>query len=111
MTVVAGWILHCELHKGTDAAMTHLAFRRDVAMSLLHPKQKLALRPGPRVHPSIAERKTDGHYIVSATQGRCAECKKKKNTQKTHYLQMPPVRKAAAQELLCSLPRLVIVKR
>ncbi|KAG0413595.1 hypothetical protein HPB47_009248, partial [Ixodes persulcatus] len=29
-------------------------------MSLLHPKQKLALRPGPRVHPSIAERKTDG---------------------------------------------------
>lgn len=30
MAVVAGWLLHCELHKGTDATMTHIAFRRDV---------------------------------------------------------------------------------
>ncbi|KAG0414405.1 hypothetical protein HPB47_008439 [Ixodes persulcatus] len=52
--------------------MTHLAFRRDVAMSLLHLKQKLVLRPGPRVHPSIAERKTDAtedRRILEATQG------------------------------------------
>ncbi|XP_042147992.1 piggyBac transposable element-derived protein 2-like [Ixodes scapularis] len=83
MTVVAGWILHCELHKGSDATMTHLAFSRNVAMSLLYLKQKLALRPGPRVRLSIAERKTDGHYIVSATQGRCAECKKQKQKENT----------------------------
>ncbi|XP_040078605.1 uncharacterized protein LOC120850225 [Ixodes scapularis] len=68
-----GWILHCELHKGTDAAMTHLAFTRDVAMSLLHLKQKLALRPGLRVYSSISEMNTDGHYIFCATQERCAE--------------------------------------
>ncbi|KAL3256118.1 hypothetical protein MRX96_046633 [Rhipicephalus microplus] len=34
-----GWLLHCELHKGSDAAMTHIAFRRDVPMSLLQLKQ------------------------------------------------------------------------
>ncbi|KAL3255523.1 hypothetical protein MRX96_017428 [Rhipicephalus microplus] len=42
MTVVAGWLLHCELHKGSDAAITHIAFRRDVTMSLLQLKQKLS---------------------------------------------------------------------
>ncbi|KAL3214904.1 hypothetical protein MRX96_006995 [Rhipicephalus microplus] len=41
MAVVAGWLLHCELHKGSDAAMTHIAFRQDVTMSLLQLKQKL----------------------------------------------------------------------
>ncbi|KAL3254880.1 hypothetical protein MRX96_046725 [Rhipicephalus microplus] len=41
MAVVAGWLLHCELRKGSDAAMTHIAFRRDVTMSLLQLKQKL----------------------------------------------------------------------
>lgn len=81
MAVVGGWLLHCELHKGTDAAMTHLAFRRDVTMSLLHLKQKLTVRPGPRVHPRSEDRKTDGHYIISATQGRCAQCKKNTTNQ------------------------------
>lgn len=81
MALIAGWLLHCELHKGTDAAMTHIAFRRDVTMSLLQLKQKLAVRPGPRVHPRREDRKTDGHYIVSATQGRCAECKKNTTNQ------------------------------
>lgn len=32
--VVAGWF-YCQLHEETDATMTHLASRRDVAMSLL----------------------------------------------------------------------------
>ncbi|KAL3244290.1 hypothetical protein MRX96_018912 [Rhipicephalus microplus] len=50
MAVVAGWLLHCELHKGSDAAMTHIAFWRDVTLSLLQLKQKLTARPGPRVH-------------------------------------------------------------
>ncbi|KAL3248169.1 hypothetical protein MRX96_056582 [Rhipicephalus microplus] len=81
MAVVAAWLLHCELHKGSDAAMTHIAFRRDVTMSLLQLKQKLTVRPGPRVHPRHEDRKTDGHYIISTTQGRCAECKKNTTNQ------------------------------
>ncbi|KAL3188737.1 hypothetical protein MRX96_022241 [Rhipicephalus microplus] len=40
MAVVAGWLLHCELYKGSDAAMTHIDFRRDVTMSLLQLKPK-----------------------------------------------------------------------
>ncbi|KAL3197338.1 hypothetical protein MRX96_044935 [Rhipicephalus microplus] len=81
MAVVAGWLLHCELHKSSDAAMTHIAFRRDVTMSLLQLKQKLTVRPGPRVHLRHENRKTDGHYIISTTQGRCAECKKNTTNQ------------------------------
>lgn len=76
MAVVGGWLLHCELHKGSNAAMTHLAFRRDVTMSLLHLKQKLTVCLGPRVHPRSEDRKTDGHYIIPATQGTCTHCKK-----------------------------------
>ncbi|KAL3183273.1 hypothetical protein MRX96_000254 [Rhipicephalus microplus] len=72
---------HCELHKGSDAAMTHIAFRPDVTMSLLQLKQKLTVRPGPRVHPRYEDRKTDGHYIISTTRGRCAECKKNTTNQ------------------------------
>ncbi|KAL1480237.1 hypothetical protein MTO96_051205 [Rhipicephalus appendiculatus] len=81
MAVIAGWLVHCELHKGTDAAMTHIAFRRDVTMSLLQLKQKLTVRPGPRVHPRREDRKTDGHYTISASQGRCSECKKNTTNQ------------------------------
>ncbi|KAL3187233.1 hypothetical protein MRX96_025545 [Rhipicephalus microplus] len=73
MAVVAGWLLHCELHKSSDAAMTHIAFRRDVTMSLLQLKQKLTVRPGPRVHLRHENRKTDGHYIISTTQGRSSK--------------------------------------
>ncbi|KAL3181780.1 hypothetical protein MRX96_008092 [Rhipicephalus microplus] len=68
MAAIAGWLLHCELHKDSDAAMTHIAFRRDVTMSLLQLKQKLTVRPGPRVHLRHEDRKTDGHYIISTTQ-------------------------------------------
>ncbi|XP_075741618.1 uncharacterized protein LOC142791582 [Rhipicephalus microplus] len=78
---VQGWLLHCELHKGSDAAMTHIAFRRDVTMSLLQLKQKLTVRPGLRVHPRHEDRKTDGHYIISNIQGRCAECKENTTNQ------------------------------
>ncbi|KAL3224768.1 hypothetical protein MRX96_026356 [Rhipicephalus microplus] len=55
MAVFAGWLLHCELHKSSDAAMTHITFRRDVTMSLLQLKEKLT--------------------------GRCAECKKNTTNQ------------------------------
>ncbi|KAL3203432.1 hypothetical protein MRX96_011970 [Rhipicephalus microplus] len=81
MAVFTGWLLYCELHKSSDAAMTHIAFRRDVTMSLLQLKQKLTVRPGPRVHLRHEDRKTDGHYIISTTQGRCAECKKNTTNQ------------------------------
>ncbi|KAL3195154.1 hypothetical protein MRX96_045732 [Rhipicephalus microplus] len=76
-----GWLLHCEIHRGSDAAMTHIAFRRDVTMSLLQLKQKLTVRSGPWVHPRYEARNTDGHYITSTTQGRCAECKKNTTNQ------------------------------
>ncbi|KAH7961272.1 hypothetical protein HPB52_006402 [Rhipicephalus sanguineus] len=66
---------------GSDAAMTHIAFRRDVTMALLQLKPKLTVRPGPRVHPRHEDRKTDGHYMISTTQGRCAECKKNTTNQ------------------------------
>ncbi|KAL3203158.1 hypothetical protein MRX96_042054 [Rhipicephalus microplus] len=61
--------------------MTHIAFRRDVTMSLLQLKQKLTVRPGPWVHPRYEDRNTDGHYIISTTQGRCAECNKNTTNQ------------------------------
>ncbi|KAH7977007.1 hypothetical protein HPB52_022817 [Rhipicephalus sanguineus] len=59
--------------RGSDAAMTHIAFRRDVTMSLLQLKPKLTVRPGPRVHPRHEDRKTDGHYMISTTQGSESE--------------------------------------
>lgn len=75
MAVVTAWLLHCELHKGTAATMTHLEFRRDVVRELLAMKEKLKVRPGPRAHPSIRARTTSGHYLSCTTQGRCALCK------------------------------------
>ncbi|KAL3194614.1 hypothetical protein MRX96_046026 [Rhipicephalus microplus] len=74
-------MFHCELHKGSDAFMTHIAFRQDVTMSLLQLKQKLTLRPGPRVHSRREDRKNDGHYIISTTQKKCAKCKKNTTNQ------------------------------
>ncbi|KAL3220285.1 hypothetical protein MRX96_029967 [Rhipicephalus microplus] len=44
-------------------------------------KHNLTVRPGPRVHLRDEDRKTDGHYIISTTQGRCAECKKNETNQ------------------------------
>ncbi|KRZ68138.1 hypothetical protein T08_11115 [Trichinella sp. T8] len=35
LTVIAAWRLPCELHNADRSAMTHLAFRRDIAAHLL----------------------------------------------------------------------------
>ncbi|GFX36092.1 piggyBac transposable element-derived protein 2 [Trichonephila clavipes] len=50
MAVVSGWILHLHLHKVTKAEQSHLNFRRDVTLSLLHMKPKIHSVPGPRAH-------------------------------------------------------------
>ncbi|KAL1468253.1 hypothetical protein MTO96_025561 [Rhipicephalus appendiculatus] len=72
MAVVAGWLLHCELHKGTDAAMAHIGFQRDITVSLLQLKQKLTVQPGPRVHPTHEDRKTDRslHHLSNSREVR-----------------------------------------
>lgn len=76
MAVAAGWILHLHLHKNTTAELSHLNFRREVTLNLLRMKPKIHAIPGPRVHPSESRRKSDAHYLVSATQGRCVMCQK-----------------------------------
>ncbi|KFM71330.1 PiggyBac transposable element-derived protein 2, partial [Stegodyphus mimosarum] len=78
MTVVAGWILHSHLHKGTEVELSHL-FRREVTLCLLRMKPKVHSVPGPRAHNFESLRKTDSHYLVPSTQGRCAVCQNTKN--------------------------------
>ncbi|KRY11229.1 hypothetical protein T12_6195 [Trichinella patagoniensis] len=61
LTVIAAWRLPCELHDADRSAMTHLAFKRDIAAHLL------------------SLRSSRGHFLQSRTQGRCTVRKD------THY--------------------------
>jgi hypothetical protein len=45
-------------------------------MILLRKKERLTKHPGPRSHLKIELRQSDGHYIISTSQGRCVVCKK-----------------------------------
>lgn len=74
LCVVASWKLFEELHGKNKK--NHLEFRREVTMHLLKSNPRVHSRPGPRVQPSLALRKTDRHYLLEARQGRCACCKK-----------------------------------
>lgn len=76
MGVVASWLIHCEIHKGTESELSHLEFRRNITMALLNSQMKVSSRPGPKPHLPILNRKTDNHYLVPFTQGRCAVCQK-----------------------------------
>jgi DNA excision repair protein ERCC-6 len=83
MAVVAGWILHTSVHKNTAQVLSHLDFRREVTLNLLRMKPKIHNAPGPRVHQPKSLRKSDAHYIVDFSQGRCVVCQK--NTRKGCY--------------------------
>ncbi|GFU92177.1 piggyBac transposable element-derived protein 2 [Trichonephila clavipes] len=74
MAVVAGWILHIHLHKGTKAEQSHLNFRINITLSLLRMKPKIHSVPGPRAHSSKSLRQLDAHCLVPSTQGHCAVC-------------------------------------
>lgn len=74
MAVVAGWILHSATHEKNNK-LTHLEFRRQVTTALLRiAPRKVGPQPGPKVHRPISQRKSDGHFLVQTTQGRCAQC-------------------------------------
>lgn len=82
MAVVAAWRLHCYA-VGHSSAMTHLEFRRKIAMVAM----KVGLtsfrsRKGGPSAPVLEEIvKADiGHHLSSTTQGRCTVCQK--NTKK-----------------------------
>lgn len=76
IAATASWIIYRDIH-GKNS-MPHLEFRRDITMNLLRSKPKLISQPGPKVHVSSELRKTDNHVLATASQGRCAVCKKKK---------------------------------
>lgn len=44
---------------------------------------KIVTKPGPKAIKSLETRKTDDHYLVSTTQGRCVQCSK--NTKNKCY--------------------------
>lgn len=74
IAATASWIIYRDIH-GKNS-MPHLEFRRDITMNLLRSKPKLISQPGPKVHVSSELRKTDNHFLATASQGRCAVCKK-----------------------------------
>lgn len=46
-------------------------------INLLQKKERLrAIKPGPRSHLKAELRLSDGHYILSTSEGRCVACKK-----------------------------------
>ncbi|XP_003370028.1 hypothetical protein Tsp_11313 [Trichinella spiralis] len=72
MAVVAAWKLHMELHTATNDRLSHLQFRREIAIHLWHARPFVRNHPGPRSHLPIRLRTSYGHYFQSCAQGRCA---------------------------------------
>jgi DNA excision repair protein ERCC-6 len=79
MALVASWRLHCEIHEKSQQ-LSHLEFLRSVTQVLLQLNDKISPKPGPKAKLSMEVRISDDHYLISTTQGRCAECMK--NTKK-----------------------------
>lgn len=76
VSVVAAWRLHCHLHP--QDTMTHLEFRRTIAMCLLKSDVDRARTTG-GAHanlPGDVRYDGAGHTQVAATQGRCVKCQK-----------------------------------
>ncbi|KRZ16720.1 Serine/threonine-protein phosphatase beta isoform [Trichinella zimbabwensis] len=76
MAVVAAWKLHMELHTATTDQLSHLEFRREITIHLLHARPLVRHYPGPRSHLPISLRTSHGHYLQSSVQGRCAVCQR-----------------------------------
>ncbi|GBL92621.1 hypothetical protein AVEN_123793-1 [Araneus ventricosus] len=75
MTVVSEWLLLAHIatcRKGDQ--LRHLKFRREVATALLRiGVRKNGPEQGPKVSNYVLQRKSVGHYIIAASQGRCRE--------------------------------------
>ncbi|KRX84592.1 PiggyBac transposable element-derived protein 3 [Trichinella sp. T6] len=76
MAVVAAWKLHMELHTATNNRLSHLQFRREITIHLLHARPFVRSHPGPRSQLPIRLRTSYGHYLQSCAQGRCAVCQR-----------------------------------
>ncbi|KAH6921342.1 hypothetical protein HPB50_027685 [Hyalomma asiaticum] len=81
MGVVVGWLLHRELHERANAAVTHIAFWRDVTMSLLQFKQKLTVLFDLGFTRGVRTGKLMPTTSSQRQQGRCAERTKNKTNQ------------------------------
>ena len=76
VTVVASWRIHCKI---AESPMSHLDFRREIAICLLKMSMvsRLQVGGGPRVNlPDDVRFDGEDHEKVVATQGRCKVCKK-----------------------------------
>ena len=76
VTVVASWRIHCKI---AESLMSHLDFRREIAICLLKMSMvsRLQVGSGPRVNlPDDVRFDGEDHEKVAATQGRCNVCKK-----------------------------------
>ncbi|GFU89510.1 hypothetical protein TNCV_4802721 [Trichonephila clavipes] len=58
--------------KGTKGEQSHLNFRSEVTLTMLHMKLKVHSVPGPRAHSYKSLRQSDAHYLVPLIEGRCA---------------------------------------
>ncbi|KRZ65021.1 PiggyBac transposable element-derived protein 3 [Trichinella papuae] len=76
MAVVAAWKLHTELHTATNDQLSHLEFRREITIHLLHAGPFVRSHPGPQSHLPISLRTSHGQYLQSSAQRRCVVCQK-----------------------------------
>ena len=75
-TVLAAWRIHCEI---AESPMSHLDFRREIAICLLKMSMvsHLQVGGGPRVNlPDDVRFDREYHEKVAASQGRCKVSKK-----------------------------------
>ena len=76
VTVVAAWRIHCKI---AESPLSHLNFRREIAICLLKMSvvSRLQVGGGPRVNlPDDVRFDGEDHEKVAASQGRCKVCKK-----------------------------------
>ena len=76
VSVVAGWRIHCN---AVVSPVTHLEFRREIAICLLKSSMEERTKVTGETLPSLPKDiRFDqiNHYKITATQGRCKICQK-----------------------------------
>ena len=76
VTFVVAWRIHCKI---AESPLSHLDFRREIAICLLEMSvvSRLQVGGGPRVNlPDDVRFDEEDHEKVAASQGRCKVCKK-----------------------------------
>ena len=75
VSVVAAWRVHCKV---ADEPLSHLDFRREIAVCLLKTAPSKAKHPGGHTAHQPQDVRYDGvgHTAESTKQGRCKECQK-----------------------------------